>query len=130
MRKVRGPKGVTGDVTRWKSPEEGGEASPHIDQCWHSQNWESIIKEGLAFDDPCSGSDTTVTGANSPSVSPFSPHDELGDSPPTRSRGSAPHSQGSPMEAGGMLLLMAMVAMLASGVDAVEVHVSQSELDK
>ena len=126
-----GAKGSEGDVTRWKSPEEGGEASPRIDQCQHSQNWESIIEEseGLAFDEPRSGSDTTVTEANSPSAPLFSSHDESGDSPPTRSRGSAPHSQGSPMQAGEMLLLMAMVATLASGVDAEEVHVSQSELD-
>ena len=126
-----GAKGSEGDVSGWKSPEEGGEASPYIDQCQHSWYWESIMEEseGLAFDDLCSGSDTTVTGANSLSVPPFSPHDELGDSPPTRSRGSAPHSLWSPMEAGGMPPLTAAFAMPASGANAVEVHVSQSELD-
>ena len=85
--------------------------------------------EGLAFDDPRSGSDTTVTRADSPLASLFSPCDESRDSPPTRTRGSAPRSLGSPMEAGGMPLLMAVVAMPASGVDTVEVHISQSELD-
>ena len=84
---------------------------------------------GLAFDDPHSGSDTTITGVDSPSAPTFSPCDKSGDSLPTRSRGSAPHSLGSPMEAGGMLLLLPMVAMLASGADTVEVHVPQSELD-
>ena len=85
--------------------------------------------EGLTFDDPHSSSDTTITGVDSHLVPPSSPCDESGDSPPTRSRGSAPHTQESPMEAGGMPLLMATVAMPASGADAVEVHVSQSELD-
>ena len=87
-----GAKGSKGDMSGWKSPEEGGEASPCIDQCRCSQNWESIMEEseGLAFDDPCSGSDTTVTGVDSPSAPPFSPHAESGDSLPTRSRGSAP----------------------------------------
>ena len=123
-----GAEGSKGDVSRWKSLEEGGEASPHIDQYWCSSNWESIMEEseGLAFDDPHSGSDTTITGVDSLSAPPFSPHDESGDSQPTSSRGSAPHSLGSPMEAGGMPLLTAVVA---SGVDAVEVHVPQSKLD-
>ena len=85
--------------------------------------------EGLAFDDHHSGSDTTVTRVDSLSVPPSSPCDELGDSPPTRSKDSAPHAQESPMEARGMLPLMAVVATLASGADAVEVHVSQSKLD-
>ena len=119
------------DVSRWKSPEDGGEDSLRIDQCWHSRDWESIMEEseGLAFDDTHSGSDTTVTGADSPLAPLFSLHDESGDSPPTRVRGSAPCSLGSPMEAGRMPPLMATVAMPVSGVDAVEVHVSQSKLD-
>ena len=126
-----GAKRSEGDVSGWKSPEEGGEASPHIDQCQCSWNSESIMEEseGLTFDDPHSGSDTTVIKVDSLSVPPFSPHNELGDSPPTRLRGSAPHSLRSPMKAGGMLQLMAMVAMLAFGADTVEVHVSQSELE-
>ena len=85
--------------------------------------------EGLAFDDPCSGSDTTVIRADSLSTPSFSPCDESGESSPTRSRGSASCSLGLPMEAGGMPLLMAAVAMLASGANTVEVHVPQSELD-
>ena len=107
-----GAKGIEGDMSRWKSTEKGGEASPCIDPHQHSQNWESIMEEseGLAFDDPHSGSDTTITGVDSPSAPPFSPHDESGDSLPTRSRGSAPHSERSPLEAGGMPPLMAMVA--------------------
>ena len=120
-----------GDVSGQKSAEEGVEASRCIDQHWHGQNWESITKEseGLAFDDPRSGSDTTVTGVDSPSVSLSSPRDKSGDSLPTMSRGSAPCSQRSPMEAGQRLPLTATVTMLASSADAVEVHVSNSELD-
>ena len=85
--------------------------------------------EGVAFDDPCSGSNTTITGVDSPSAPLFSPHDKSGDSLPTRLRGSAPRSLGSPMEAGGMPPLMPAVAMPASGADTVEVHVPQSKLD-
>ena len=74
--------GNEGEVSRWMNPAEEAEASPRIDQCQHSQNWESIIKEsvGLAFDDPHSGSDATITGVDSLSVPPFSPCDESGDS--------------------------------------------------
>ena len=59
-----GAKGSEGDVSGRKSAEEGVEASLHIDQHQHTWNWESIMKEseGLAFDNPCSGSDTTITG--------------------------------------------------------------------
>ena len=45
------------------------------------------------------------------------------------SRGSAPCSQESPMEAGEMPPLTATVTTLASSADAVEVHVSQSKLE-
>ena len=111
------------------SPGEGAQASPHIDQCQCSWNWESIMEEsaGLAYDDPCSSSDTTVTGADSPSVPPLSSCDESGGSPPTRLRGSSPCSPGSPMEE--MPLLVPTVTMLASGMITVEVHIPQSELD-
>ena len=85
--------------------------------------------EALAFGDPRSGSDTSITGVDSPSAPLFSPHDESGYSLPTRSRGSAPCSLGSPMEAGGMLLLVPVVTTPASGADTVEVHVPQSKLD-
>ena len=125
-----GAKGSEGDVSRWKSAEEGVEANPHIDQCRRTQNWESIMEEseGLAFDDRC-GSDTTITGADSLLVPLSSPHDESGDSPPTMSRSSAPCSQESPMEAGKMPPLTAVVTTTASSADTVEVHVSQSQLD-
>ena len=85
--------------------------------------------ESLAFDNPCSGSDTTVTGVDSPSAPLSSLCYKSGDSPPTMSRGSAPCSQKSPIEAGEMPLLTATVTMPTSSADAVEVHVSQSELD-
>ena len=84
---------------------------------------------GLAYDDPCSSSDTTVRGADSPPVPPLSSCNESGGSPPSRSRGSAPHLPGSPMEAGEMLLLVPTVTMPTPGGDTVEVHVPQSELD-
>ena len=87
-----------------------------------------VESAGLAFDDPHSDSDTTIMGADS-LVPPLSPHDESGDSPPTGLRGSAPHSLGSPMEAGEMLQLVPAVTTLASGADTVGVHVLQSELD-
>ena len=58
--------GVEGskDMSGQKSPEEDGKDSPCIDQHWHSRNWEFIMEgsEGLAFDDPCSGSGTTSQG--------------------------------------------------------------------
>ena len=117
-------------MSRWKSPEEDGKDSPRIDQHWCSRSWESIMEgsEGLSSDDPHSGSDTTIMGWTA-HQHPFSPHGELGDSPPTRSRGSAPRSPGSAMEEGEMPLLMPMVATLASGADTVEVNVPQSNLD-
>ena len=119
------------DMSRQKSLEEDGKDSPHIDQHRNSRNWESIMEgsEVLAFDDPHSGSDTTIMGVDSPSVPLFSPHDESGDSLATRLRGSAPHSPELPMEVGGMLPLVPMVTTPASGADTVEVHVPQSELD-
>ena len=126
-----GAEGSEGNVSRQKSAEEGVKASPHIDQRRCAQNWESVMEEseGLAFDDLHSGSDITITGVDSPSAPPSSPCDKSGDSLPTMSRGSAPHSQESPMEAGEMPLLTTMVTMPASSADAVKVHVSQSELD-
>ena len=124
-------KGSKGDMSGWKSTEESVEASPHIDQCRHTQNWESVMEEseGLAFDNSCSETDTTITGVDSPSGPLSSPHDKSGDSPPTMSRGSAPRSQESPMEAGKMPPLTATVITPASSADAVEVHVSQSKLE-
>ena len=120
------PVGSEEEASGWMSPGEGAEASPGINQHWRSQNWESVMEEsvGLAHDNPCSSSDTTVMGVDSPSVTPLSSHDECGGSPPTRSRGSTPHSPGSPMEE--MPLLVPTVTMPASGMDTVEVHVPQS----
>ena len=85
------------------------------------------VAVGLAYNDLCSSSDATIMGADSPSVPPLSSHDESGGSPPTRLRGSTPHSLGSPMEE--MLPLVPAVTMPASGADTVEVHVPQSEFD-
>ena len=83
--------------------------------------------EGLAYDDPRSSSDATIMGADSPLVPPLSSCDESGNSPPTTLRGSATRSPGLPMDE--MPLLVPAVATPASGVDTVEVHVPQSELD-
>ena len=128
-----------GDVSGQKSAEEGVEASRHIDQHWCAHNWESLMEEseGLAFDEPCSGSDTTVTWVDSPLAPSSSPHDKSGGSQSfkssgfllTMSRGSTPHSQESPIKAGEVPLLTAAATMPASSVDAVGVQVSQSELD-
>ena len=82
---------------------------------------------GLPYDNPHSSSDATIMGADSLSVPPLSSHDKSGGSPPTRLRGSAPHSPGSAMEE--MPSLVPAVTMPASGVDTVEVDVPQSELD-
>ena len=111
------------------SPWEEAEANPCTDHHWYSRNWESVMEESeeLAYDEPHSSSDATITGADSPSVPPLSSREESGNSPPTTVRGPAPHAQGLPMEQ--MLPLEPAVTMPASGVDTVEVHVLQSELD-
>ena len=123
------PVGSEEGANRQMSPGEGAEANPHTDQCQHSQNWESIMEEleGLTYDDPCSSSDATVMGKDSPSVPPLSSRDESGNFPPTTLRGPAPRSPGSPMEE--MPPLVPPVTMPASGADTVEVHIPQSELD-
>ena len=86
-----GAEGSKGDVSRQKSAEEGVEASLCIDQCQRTRIWESVMEEseGLAFDEPRSGSDTTITGVDRPLSPLSSPRDKSGDSPPTMSRGSA-----------------------------------------
>ena len=119
------PIGSEEEVNRWMSPGEGAQASPRTDQCQRSQNWESIMEEseGLPYNNPRS----TIMGVDSPSVPPLSSCDESGNSPPTTSRGSVPCSPGSPMEE--MPLLVPAVTTPASGVDTIEVHVLQSELD-
>ena len=113
----------------WMSPGEEAKANLHADRRWCSWNWESIMEESveLAYNNSCSSSDATITGADSPLVPPLSSHEESGNSPPTTVRGPAPHAQGLPMEQ--MLPLVPTVTMLASDVDTVEVHVPQSELD-
>ena len=111
------------------SPGEEAEANLHTDHHWCSQNWKSIMEEleELAYDDPHSSSDATITGVDSPSVPPLSSHEESGNSLPTTARDPAPHAQGAPMEQ--MPPLVPAVTMLASGVDTVEVHILPSELD-
>ena len=79
--------------------------------------------EGLAYDDPRSNSDATVTRADGLQGPQLSLHDEPADSLPNTPRGSASHSLGSAME--HMLLLVPAVA----SVDMVEVHVTEVELD-
>ena len=92
------PVGSKEEASGQMNPGKGAEASPHIDQCWCSQNWESIMEEsaGLAYDDPCPSSDTNITGVDSPSVPPLSSHDESGGSPPTRLRVPPLTHQGHP----------------------------------
>ena len=79
--------------------------------------------EGLAYDDPHSDSNATITGADGLQGPQLSLHDEPVDSLPNTLRGSASHSPGSPM--GYMLLLVPVV----TGVDVVKVHVTKAELD-
>ena len=121
---VGSEEGVDGQM----SPGEGAKANLCTDGHRCSRNWESIMEEseGLAYDDPLSSSNATITGVDSPPVPPLSSHDESGNSPPTTWRVSAPHSPGLPMEQ--MLPLVPAVAMLASGTDTVEVHILQSNL--
>ena len=114
-----GPVGSEEGVDGWTSPREGAEADPHTNQCWCSQNWESIMEEseGLAYDNPRSSSDATVMETDSPPVPPSSSCDKSGNSPPTTLRGSASHSLGLPMEQ--MPPLVLAVTTPASGVDTV-----------
>ena len=83
--------------------------------------------EGLAYNNPRSSSDATITGADSPPRPQLSSHDESANSLPNTSRGLAPRLPGSPLEQ--MLLLVPAVTMPASGVDTVEVHMPRVELD-
>ena len=79
--------------------------------------------KGLAYDDPRSNSDPTIMGADGLQGPQLSSHDEPGDSLPNTLRGLAPHLLGSPME--HMPPLMPAI----TGVDTVEVHVTEVELD-
>ena len=83
--------------------------------------------EGLDYDDHHSSSDATIMGADSLPGPRLSLHDESVDSPPNISRGSAPCLLGLPMEQ--MPPLVPIVTMPASGMNTVEVHVPQVELD-
>ena len=83
--------------------------------------------EGIAYDDPHSSSDATATGVDSLPRPQLSSCDKSANCPPNTSRGLAPRLPGSPMEQ--MLPLVPKVAMPASGVDTVVVHVPQVELD-
>ena len=107
------------------SPGDEAETNTHTHRCQRPQNWEAIMEEseGLAYNDPRSDSDATIMGADGSQGPQLSSHDEPADSPPNIPWGSAPHLLGSPME--HMLLLMPAV----TGVDTVEVHVTEAELD-
>ena len=110
---------------RQTSPGDEAETDTRTNQCQHPQNWEAIMEEseGLAYDDPHSNSDATITGADSPKGPQLSSCDEPADSLPNTPRGSASHSPGSPMEH-----MPPLVPAVAS-VDMVIVHVTEAELD-
>ena len=79
--------------------------------------------EGLAYDDPRSGSDATIMGADSPPRPQFYVHDESADSLPNTSRGLAPRLPGLHMEQ------MPLLVPTVTSRDIVEVHVPKVELD-
>ena len=95
------------------------------DQWWHPQNWEAAMEEaeGLAYDDPRSDSDATVTEANSSQGPELSLYDEPADFPPNTPRSLAPCMLGLPMEH------MPPLGATVTGGDAVEVHVDEEELN-
>ena len=123
------PIGSEEGADRQMSPGDEAETNACTNQCHCPQNWEVVMEEseGLAYNDPHSSSNATIVGADSLPGPQLSSRDESANSPPNTLRGLAPHSPGSPMEQ--MLLLVPTVAMLASGMDTVEVHVPQAELD-
>ena len=118
--------------TGWEAGDEsenraGGQTSPRGEAETgqrHPQNWETVMEEaeGLAYDDPRSDSDATITGADSLQGPELSSCDEPTDSLPNTLRSLAPHSLGLPME--HMPLLVPAVV----SVDSVEVHVVEEEL--
>ena len=79
--------------------------------------------KGLAYDDPRSDSDATIIGVDGSQGPELSSCDEPTDSLPNTLRSLAPHSWGSPM--GHIPPLVPTV----TGVDMVEVHVTEEELD-
>ena len=82
----------------------------------HPQNWE-------AYDDPWSDSDVMVTGVNGLQEPALSLHDEAATCPPHTPRGVAPHMPGLPMDH------MPPLEAAFAGIDAIEVHVDEVELD-
>ena len=123
------PIGSKEGVDRQTSPGDEAERNACTNRHQCSQNWEAIMEEseGLAYDDPHSSSDATIMGADSPPRPQLSSCDESANSLPNTLRGLAPHSVELPMEQ--MLPLVPKVTMPASGMDTVEVHVPQAELD-
>ena len=77
--------------------------------------------EGLAYDDPHSDSNATITGTDSPQGPQLSSSDEPADSPPDTLRGSPPCLPGSPMEH--------MPPLVSAATDMVEVHAPEAELE-
>ena len=92
---------------------------------WWSWNWEAIMEEaeGLAYNDPWSDSNATVTGVDGSQGPGLSLCDEATSSPPNTLRSSAPCTPGSPM-----VHMPLLETTVASG-DAVMVHINEEELD-
>ena len=78
---------------------------------------------GLAYGDPRSDSNAMVMGADGLQGPELSLHDEPTDSPPNSPRTLAPHLPGSPMEH------MPPLEPIVAGMDAVEVHIDEEELN-
>ena len=93
---IKSKEGVDGQL----SPGDEAETNTHTNQHWHPQNWEAVMEEleGLAYDDPHSGSDATIMGLDSPPGPQLSLCDESANSPPNTLRGFVPCSLASPME--------------------------------
>ena len=102
-------------------PEE--EEEPNRRRC--PRDWEAIMEgaEGLAYDDPWSDSDTTVTGADGPQGPALSLHDEAINPLSHTPRYVALRMPGLPMDH-----MSPLEAAIASG-DAIKVHVDEAELD-
>ena len=79
--------------------------------------------KGLAYDDPQSDSNATVTGADGSQGPELSLCDEATNSPPHTLRSLALCMPGSPMEH------MPPLEAAVTGVDAVEVHIDKEELN-
>ena len=79
--------------------------------------------EGLAYDDPWSDSDTTVTEVDSPQGPALSLHGQATDPPPHTLRHAAPSMPGLPMDH------MPPLEVAFAHEDTMEVHVDEAELD-